>query len=189
MSTPVTTYGRVTDGRARNWKHGRAATTVRSRRRAARRLLGILLGLGLVVATPGVSAAAGLPAVLTQGRPAFEIKPATISYTGDGTGLVGGADGRSVRHPGHLEWSTYTRRQGIAHGVVWLDDCDPDCAEGTFTSTPVSVHVFSPAHGRFGRMTLTYTYQGKRYVDRRAIRHYPGGAGFSGYWAYAIVGG
>ena len=37
-------------------------------------------------------------------------------------------------------------------------------------------------------MTLTYTYQGKRYVDRRAIRHFPAGGGLSGYWAYAIVG-
>jgi len=52
----------------------------------------------------------------------------------------------------------------------------------------VSVHVFSAGHGRFRRRTLTYTYQGKRYVDRRAIRHFPAGGGLSGYWAYAIVG-
>jgi hypothetical protein len=187
MSTPVMTHGHVTDGRGRNPKHRLAAVTA-ARGRGARRALGALLAFGLFAATPGVSAAAGLPAVLTQGRPAFDIKPATISYTGDGTGLIGGADGRSVRHPGHLEWTTYTRRQGIAQGLVWLDDCDPDCAEGTFTATPVSVHVFSPAHGRFRRMTLTYTYQGKRYVDRRAIRHFPAGGGLSGYWAYAIVG-
>jgi hypothetical protein len=111
-----------------------------------------------------------------------------IGYTGDGTGVIGGTDGTSARHPGHLRWSTYTHRQAIGHGLVWLDDCDPDCADGTFTSTPVTVHAFAPKGGHFRRLTLQYTYQGSRYTDRRAIRRLPGSDGAPGYWVYYIVG-
>ena len=154
--------------------------------------LGLVLAASLAAALPDATqgmAAARLPSVLTQGRPAFEVRPASISYTGDGTGIVGGSDGRDARHPGHLRWVTYDERQGVGHGVVWLDDCDPSCAEGTFASTPVAVHVFSPGAGRFRRLTLTYTYRGQRYVDRRMVRHFAAGGGLPGYWAYAIVGG
>jgi hypothetical protein len=147
----------------------------------------VLLAVVALAAWPAV-AAARLPKVLTQLRPAFQVRPAVISYTGDGTGLVGGADGTSARHPGHLRWTTYNDRQGIATGLVWLNDCEPDCADGTFHSTPVSVHVFSPRTGRFRFLTLKYTYQGHRYTDRRAARYYAGSDGYPGTWAYAIVG-
>lgn len=134
------------------------------------------------------AADARLPQVLTQGRPEFQVRPPVISYTGDGTGLIGGFDGRSVRRPGHLHWKRYSHRRGLARGLVWLNDCRPYCARGTFHSTPVTVRVFQPRHGRFRRLTLSYRYHRKHYTDRRAIRHFPGGNGYRGYWAYCIVG-
>ncbi|MHB1834553.1 MAG: hypothetical protein ACYCXW_06270, partial [Solirubrobacteraceae bacterium] len=36
------------------------------------------------------AAAASLPKVLTQQTPMFQLRPAVISYTGDGTGYIGG---------------------------------------------------------------------------------------------------
>jgi hypothetical protein len=132
--------------------------------------------------------AAALPKVLTQEHSAFQVRPAVISYTGDGTGIVGGPNGTSVHHLGHLRWTTYNRRFGIATGLVWLDDCSPDCARGTFTAHHVHVLVFSPHHRHFRRLTLRYRYRGRRYVDRRFAMFYRGSNGIPGYWAYAICG-
>jgi hypothetical protein len=118
---------------------------------------------------PLAVAAAKLPAVVTDGR--FVVKPATIDYTGDGSALVGGRDGTSIRHPGHLKWTTYTRRQGIADGLLWIDNCMPNCAYGKFTSTRVHVNVYSPSNGYFRRLKLTYNYHGHHYVDVRVVKN------------------
>ena len=69
--------------------------------------------------TAAATATPALPGVLTQGTPAFQVRPAVIGYTGDGTGIVGGADGTSARHPGHLRWTTYNTQEGVGHGLVW----------------------------------------------------------------------
>jgi hypothetical protein len=128
------------------------------------------------------AAHAALPGVLTQDvQHPFVVRPASIGYTGDGTGIIGGSDGSSARHPGHLRWTTYTHRQGIASGAVWIDDCRPDCADGTFRKVPADVHVFRPRHGRFTRLLLTYTYAGDDVVDRRGIRRY------GDFWGYYII--
>jgi hypothetical protein len=148
----------------------------------------VLLAATIIAAGASPVAAAALPTVLTQhAQQPFATRPASISYTGDGTGIIGGTDGTSVRHPGHLRWTRYTQRQGTARGVVWLNDCDPSCAGGQFSALPVTVHVFAPAHGRFTRLTLQFTDHGKHVTDRRRIQHMKASAGDPGYWVYAIV--
>lgn len=155
---------------------GPALITVGAR---MRRLLVTAIAIGALLALPA-AAAARLPAVLTQLKPPFQLRPAVISYTGDGTGLVGGRDGRSVRHPGHLRWKRYTRRRGIGRGLLWLNDCRPSCAGGRFHSTPVKVRASSPRHGHFRRLRLTYRYRGKRYTDHRRVRRHPDGPSYYG---------
>ena len=118
----------------------------------------------------------------------FQVRPAWISYTGDGTGFLGGADGSGPSDPGHLRWRRYGQRQGSARGVVWLNQCEPSCADGTFVSRRVRVHVFRPRHGRFTRLTLKYRYRGRRYADRRGLRHMPGGDGYPASWVWGILG-
>jgi hypothetical protein len=136
----------------------------------------------LAIAAPS-TAAAHLPGVLTQhARHPFAVRPASIDYTGDGTGLIGGSDGTSVRHLGHLRWPTYTNRQGTGRGLVWLNDCDPNCADGDFSAFPVTLHVFAPKNSHFTRLTLQFTYQGKRVTDRRGIRYLPGSSGYQSHW-------
>lgn len=148
------------------------------------RLSAIAVSLGCV-ALPSL-ASARLPGVLTQeAHHPFAVRPASIGYTGDGTGILGGQDGSSARRPGHLHWKIYTNRQGLAFGVNWLNDCEPDCAEGEFHPVPVTVHVFAPRNGHFTRLTLQFTYNGESVTDRRGIRHF-GSGGFS-YWAYYII--
>jgi hypothetical protein len=135
-------------------------------------------------------AMAKLPSVLTQGHPLFKVKPAVISYTGDGTAVVGGPDGTSARHLGRLRWTTYNVHQGIAVGLLWLDDCKPNCAAGTFSPRKVNVHVFWPsARHRFRRLTLRYVYRGRSEIVRLGIRFYGGIGGFHGFWGYAAAQG
>jgi hypothetical protein len=146
-----------------------------------------LTGPVVLAALLPTTAAASLPKVLTQEEPAFQVKPASISYTGDGTGIIGGLDGTSVRHPGHLDWTRYTHHAGSARGTVWLNDCEPGCANGTFHPYKVSVRVSSPSHGRFRLLTLKFVYQGKHVTDKRRIQHFAGSGGEPGFWEYTIV--
>lgn len=142
----------------------------------------------LALAAP-TATAASLPKVFTQLTPRFQVRPPVISYTGDGTGIVGGTNGSSARHSGHLHWSRDNHTQGVAHGLVWLDDCEPDCAEGSFHPHKVYVHVYSPIHGRFRNLTLSYSANGRHVVDRRRLRCFPPAFGIKGYWAWDIDNG
>jgi hypothetical protein len=129
--------------------------------------------------------AQALPGVLTQtgrGSP-FVVRPAQIVYTGDGSGVLGGFSGTGP-YPryGRLKWSGWNSRQAVGSGAVWLDDCEPDCAEGTFHSYAVKVHAFDPQADHFTRLTLRYDYEGKEVIDRRGVSK------FSSNYAYYIIG-
>lgn len=138
--------------------------------------------MAVLLAVPGV-AAARLPAVLTQHNPPFQVRPATIDFTGDGSAVVGGLNGTSPRHLGRLKWTTYNRHRGAATGLIWINNCMPDCADGRFSSVRVSVRVSSPHSGHFRRLTLSYTYRRHHYVDRRQIHLY------GRIWGYQLVRG
>jgi hypothetical protein len=97
------------------------------------------LVLALVAATlvSTATAHAGPPKVLTQRlHHMFQVRPAWIGYTGDGTGFIGGADGSGAAHPGHLHWARYRHRQASATGVVWLNTAAPTAPTGTSTPAP-----------------------------------------------------
>jgi hypothetical protein len=130
-------------------------------------------------------ASGGLPKLLADG-PHFsltwQVHPAHIVYTGDGSGVLGGFDGSGIAHPGHLAWSSWTETRASGSGAVWIDNCTPDCAGGKFTAHAVGLVAFRPVRGRFTRLTLTYTYKGKRWVDKRGIVFH------AGSWMYDIVG-
>jgi hypothetical protein len=90
-------------------------------------LLAALVGGALVMPTASAVAA---PRVLAGfSAHDFEVRPAAISYTGDGTSYLGGSDGGGPRATdyGHLTWVSWGRRTAYATGVDWLNDCDLDC--------------------------------------------------------------
>jgi hypothetical protein len=149
--------------------------------RMARRT--VALAVALVSLLPATAQA--LPGLLTQiGRgPLFAVRPAQIVYTGDGSGVLGGFSGKGP-YPrfGRLRWSMWNNRQAMGSGAVWLDDCQPDCADGTFHPYAVKVHAFRPQAGHFTRLTLRYGYEGKETVDRRGVRK------FGSSYGYYIIG-
>jgi len=130
-------------------------------------------------------ASGGLPKLLADG-PHFtltwQVRPAHIVYTGDGSGVLGGFNGTGVAHPGSITWLSWTATRATGTGAVWLDDCKPDCAEGTFHSAPVKLTAFRPVGGHFTRLTLAYDADGKHWVDTRGLERR------GGNWQYFIVG-
>jgi hypothetical protein len=129
----------------------------------------------LAALSPASAGAAGLPGLLTQiGRGnQFLVRPVQVVYTGDGSGVLGGFSGRGP-YPrfGRLRWSLWNRQQALGSGAVWLDDCSPNCAEGTFHPYAVRVHAFDPRAGHFTKLTLRYRYEDKEVIDRRGLRKY-----------------
>ena len=151
--------------------------------RVVRRIV-VLMGAVTAIGAVGAASAQALPSVLVQLRAPnhFQVRPHVIGYTGDGTGYLGGNSDDSRRSFGALTWTRWTARQATGRGQVWLNDCDPSCADGSFSSRPVRVHLFSPGGGHFRRLTLQFTTDdGTAVTDQRRLRH------SGGYWSYDIV--
>jgi hypothetical protein len=120
---------------------------------------GTLLLAGFVGATQ--AAAAGLPrspAHLAAGAAALKIKPRSIVFTGDGTGLLAGPNAK--RRNG-ISWTSWTATSAVGTGSEQVNNCEPSCAAGTFTAYPVKIEQWRPRSlGRefvFTRMTIWFT--------------------------------
>jgi hypothetical protein len=133
---------------------------------------------GLVIVTLALvpaAGASGLPGLLTgtgHGKP-FAVRPAQIIYTGDGSGVLGGFSGHgALPRFGALKSASWTQRQAQGSGAVWLDDCTPNCAQGTFHRYAVTVHAADPRGGHFTLLTLRYRFEGKEVLDKRVIEKF-----------------
>jgi hypothetical protein len=129
----------------------------------------------VALATAGFVAVAAAVALAKVQLPAYDgpivagknpqVRPGTIIYTGDGSGVLAGRGTRS-RHPkfGRLHWTSWNATEARAFGADWVNNCVPFCAAGTFTPYPVNIRAFRPRvvehHRIFTRMQVTYT--GKR---------------------------
>jgi hypothetical protein len=134
----------------------------------------------MVVAAIGVAAAdasalSGLPASpisldATNAYNGLQIKPATIGYTGDGTGFLSGASARSQNSG--IQWTKWTTDVALGTGFDQLDNCTPSCAGGTFRGYPAKIELWRPrtvAHTLvFTRMTIFY----KKRPPKGMPRHY-----------------
>jgi hypothetical protein len=134
----------------------------------------LILGLGAIVAVAvaGSALASGLPTLLgnsPKGPEKLLVRPAQIIYTGDGSGILGGFDGGRGKGFGHLQWTKWTTGSAFGHGADWIDDCRPDCADGTFTPHAATVNAFRPRGGRFTRLTVKSSYRRKPLVYRMKL--------------------
>ena len=103
-----------------------------------------------------------------DGSDAFAVRPPSIGYTGDGTGVIGKLPARPGA--GRLDWEVWSDRVAYGVGTVWLDDCTPDCAQGGFHAYSGRVLADRVVDGHFTRMTILIEY-GTHYVtDIRVLR-------------------
>lgn len=58
----------------------------------------------------------------------MEVRPKQITTSGDGSGYVK-----------DLAWSNWGAAQATATGVMELNNCQPNCAQGTYTGYPATV--------------------------------------------------
>jgi hypothetical protein len=85
----------------------------------------------------------------------LQVEPATITYTGDGTGLIGGASARR----GGITWFRWTSATAVGSGFNQLDDCVPSCAAGGYA---VRIQMWRPRTVDgilvFTRLTIFYPH-------------------------------
>lgn len=116
--------------------------------------------------------------VLADGYQHAKVRPATIGYTGDGSGIIGRlpsdtSHGVVGQRPGFLHWTVWTGTHAAAVGTVWLLSCRPSCAASAFSRYALTLTAGRVRHGHFTRMTLHYRYQGRAVSDTRCVSDRP----------------
>jgi hypothetical protein len=131
------------------------------------------LALGGVAGARAPHAHAQRLPVLANGVGHSVVRPTTIEYTGDGSGVIGKLPSSARRavgqRPGFLHWTTWTNSSATADGTVWLLSCKPDCADSPYYRYALSLTAARVRNGHFTRMTLRYTYRGKQITDTRCV--------------------
>lgn len=81
-------------------------------------------------------------------------KPSTIAFSRDSSNIVQ-----------HLTWSSWGPTTAAGHGTVALDNCQPNCAQGSVTQVAATVDLSSVVGGHFtamseraGGFSRTYSY-------------------------------
>ena len=140
------------------------------------------MGRGAAIAACTMLAAvmAAAPAVarpkLHDGVDGFKVRPAAILVSGDGSGWLGGAGYGAPPDYGRIRWTAFTRSGARGKGRVFINDCRPDCAGGTFSSWRAVIRAKRVRKSHFTRLSATYERDGERVVSRwklvRASRTY-----------------
>jgi len=111
------------------------------------------------------SAAQGRPK-LHDGSSGFKVRPATILVTGDGSGWLGGDGYGGVGDYGRIRWTKFRQSGARGAGRVFINDCDPSCAGGTFSNWKAVIRASQVRKGRFTRLSASYERDGERVTDR-----------------------
>ena len=125
-------------------------------RRAVVAAVGVV---GLAAAVPSALAAhRPLPKVATGAafgeEPTYAVRPHTIWFTGDGTGILGRLlKGTPAvgKQPGFMHWKSWTRARAYGVGTEWYKSGG---GVGRFQRTAVTVTLTGPRDGHFVKMTL-----------------------------------
>ena len=121
----------------------------------------------------------------------LQVRPATISYTGDGTGYVGGRTSSPDHFErGGIDWLSWGPRSAFGLDYAWLNDCRPYCAAGHFHKHRATVRAARPRHGLFTRLIITYRWRGRQAHDHRVLEHTPpysaGGKRYPGFYYWGV---
>src|ERR1700760_3723969 len=132
------------------------------------RRAGCILAVLAALTMAASASAAALPgAVLSGATPKagknVKVRPKQIVYTGDGSGFLAGP-GKAGRRPkpGNLKWSSWTSTAAQGTGDDWLNNCTPDCADGSFSQHAIRIKLYRPRTVLhvlvFTRLTVHYLH-------------------------------
>src|SRR5690242_3359603 len=112
------------------------------------RRISIVVAVGALVTVPAaLGSGTSLPKLPSNIGPTskgdLKAKPASITYTGDGSGFFAGGP-KSNHRAKPLSWSSWTATGSQGSGFNWLNDCTPNCAAGTFHRFAVNLHAYRP---------------------------------------------
>jgi hypothetical protein len=117
--------------------------------------------------------ALGVPAAAAHARPTlhdggtgFKVRPATILVSGDGTARLGGAGDGAGGDFGTIQWTAFRRAGARGDGRIFINDCRPDCAGGTFSSFKAVIRARRVRHGHFTRLSAHYRRHGHAVTQR-----------------------
>jgi hypothetical protein len=121
-----------------------------------------IAGTVAVIIIPAPGQSPGGPAAKTAALPVLTVGgwtgtgPSSIGFSADGGNVVTG-----------IVWSSWTASGARGRGTSYLDNCVPNCAQGTMTAVPATITLSGPADGRFtvikerrAGATTTFTYSG-----------------------------
>lgn len=151
-----------------------------------------IVGVVAALSVAAWASAATLPgAVLGGGTPKagknVKARPNEIVYSGDGSSFLAGLGvaGRRPK-PGKLKWSSWTGTAAVGTGEDWLNNCAPDCADGSFSQHAVDIKLYRPrAMLRvrvFTRMTVRYTHGTNPFTHKRSETFKLTAAGGQLFW-------
>ena len=149
----------------------------RSRQRLIRRTLAVV-AVAVCAALPVIATAAPSPQLLTGEFGSFSVRPAAIVLSEDGSLIIAGNAAWIGRNPspqgtasqfGHIDWTAWTATHATGSGVEWLDNCKPDCAQGTYFPQPVELAASRPSGGDYTRLILHFP-DGAR-TERLMLEH------------------
>lgn len=133
-------------------------------------LLKLMTAFIITMALPAVASAIQMPTGLgLLGSRGLQARPYVVSYTGDGSGFLGGFNGhklvRKTRNTltsiGRLHWTVWNQTEGRAYGADWTDSPCRTCpnANNPLFPAKVNVHVYRPRNGVFTLMTFNVGHQ------------------------------
>jgi hypothetical protein len=157
---------------------------------AARTFTVLALTCVLAGTLPSASWATRLPGLLTgqSVRHPFQVRPAVVGFTGDGSAFLGGFDGGTADdHFGHMSWPSWTAALAQGTGAVWINSCEPSCAGGSYSPSAVTVRAFAPREGHFTRVTLRFDYHGEAVVEELGVKLFRASPQVEGFYQYVIV--
>lgn len=142
------------------------------------------VAIAMAVAVPGLASAGTNTVLVNDSSSTFEVRPSLIGYTGDATGYVGRRTWGGKR--GYMRWKTWNIYSAYGVGTVWLNTCNPSCADGGWRSRKGWVQLSVPKNGRFTDMTITYRRGDRMVSDHRTSRWLPRNGPYSGgYWIWS----
>jgi hypothetical protein len=98
----------------------------------------------LATSTPSAVARGPLPELKPDSGPAL-IRPAGVYFSADGTNVVQ-----------NIRWREWTDTIAVGTGTHYVDNCRPNCAQGTTTSVPETLTLSQPQGGYFTLIVGSY---------------------------------